>query len=36
MDEFRQACYALNLDPAYFDQEDLGKIENRIRQLWEK
>jgi hypothetical protein len=34
MDEFRQACYALGLDPAYFDGEDLGKIEARIRYLW--
>lgn len=36
MDEFRQACYALNLDHGYFDQEDLGKIEEKIRQLWER
>lgn len=34
MEEFRQACYALNIDPGYFDQEDLGKIECKIRQLW--
>ena len=34
MEEFRQACYALNIDPDYFDQEDLGKIECKIRQLW--
>lgn len=33
MEEFRQACYALNIDPGYFDQEDLGKIEYKIRQL---
>lgn len=32
-EEFRDACYALNLDPYYFDREDLGKIENKIRDL---
>ena len=34
MEEFRQACETLNIDPDYFDQEDLGKIECKIRQLW--
>lgn len=34
MEEFQQACYALHIDPGYFDQEDLGKIECKIRQLW--
>lgn len=33
MEEFRQACDTLNIDPGYFDQEDLGKIEYKIRQL---
>ena len=33
MDEFRQACYALNLDPDYFDQEDIEKIGQKIRSL---
>ena len=33
MEEFRQACDTLHIDPGYFDQEDLGKIEYKIRQL---
>ena len=36
LEEFRQACYALDLDPGYFDQDDLKKIENKVRQLWER
>ena len=34
MEEVRQACETLNMDPDYFDQEDLVKIECMIRQLW--
>ena len=36
IEEFRDACYALDLDPGYFDQDDLKKIENKVRQLWER
>lgn len=32
-EEFVQACYACNIDPNYFDQEDMEKIERKIYEL---
>ena len=33
MDEFHEACDALDLNPDYFDQEDLHAIERKIYRL---
>lgn len=33
-EEFIRACHACNVDPYGFDQEDIQKVERKLRELW--